>query len=89
MGDGQSFALRLQANRFYSTQSFSFSDPWLGGKQPSQFSFSISQTKQFRYDYYTGQANKNQYFKIKTLILLFYYSLKFLINNILSNCALL
>ena len=64
MGDGQSFALRLQANRFYSTQSFSFSDPWLGGKQPTQFSFSISQTKQFRYDYYTGQANKNQYFKI-------------------------
>jgi len=67
MGDGQSLSLRLQANRFYSTQSFSFSDPWLGGKEPTQFSFSISQTKQFRYDYYTGQANKNQYFKISGL----------------------
>ena len=64
MGDGQTFALRLQANRFYSTQSFSFSDPWFGGKQPTQFSFSISKSKQYRYDYYTGQANKNQYFEI-------------------------
>jgi len=67
MGDGQSLSLRLQANRFYSTQSFSFSDPWLGGIEPTQFSFSISQTKQFRYDYYTGQANKSQYFKISGL----------------------
>ena len=64
MGDGQSFALRLQANRFYNTQSFSFSDPWLGGKEPTQFSFSISQTKQFRYNYFTGRSNKDQYFKI-------------------------
>jgi outer membrane protein insertion porin family len=64
MGDGQSLSLRLQANRFYSTQSFSFSEPWLGGEQPTQFSFSISKTKQYRYDYYTGQANKNQSFEI-------------------------
>ena len=64
MGDGQSLSLRLQANRFYSTQSFSFSEPWLGGKQPTQFSFSISKTKQYRYDYYTGLANKNQSFEI-------------------------
>ena len=64
MGDGQSLSLRLQANRFYSTQSFSFSEPWLGGEQPTQFSFSISKTKQYRYDYFTGQANKNQSFEI-------------------------
>ena len=64
MGDGQSLSLRLQANRFYSTQSFSFSEPWLGGKQPTQFSFSISKTKQYRYDYLTGLANKNQSFEI-------------------------
>ena len=64
MGDGQTLSLRLQANRFYSTSSFSFSEPWLGGKQPTQFSFSISKTKQYRYDYMTGLANKNQSFEI-------------------------
>ena len=64
MGDGQSLSLRLQANRFYSTQSFSFTEPWLGGKEPRQFSFSISKTKQYRYDYFTGLANKDQSFEI-------------------------
>lgn len=64
MGDGQSLSLRLQANRFYSTSSFSFSEPWFGGEQPTQFSFSISKTKQYRYDYMTGLANKNQSFEI-------------------------
>ena len=64
MGDGQALSLRLQANRFYNTASFSFSEPWLGGRQPVSFSTSISRTKQFRYDYFTGQANKNQFFEI-------------------------
>ena len=41
MGDGQKLALRLQASRFYQTYSFSFSEPWLGGKTPVQFSTSI------------------------------------------------
>ena len=64
MGDGQALSLRLQANRFYNTASFSFSEPWLGGRQPVSFSTSISRTKQFRYDYFTGQANKDQFFEI-------------------------
>ena len=64
MGDGQALSLRLQANRFYNTASFSFSEPWLGGRQPVSFSTSISRTKQYRYDYFTGQANKNQFFEI-------------------------
>src|SRR6056300_1375693 len=64
MGDGQALSLRLQANRFYNTASFSFSEPWLGGKAPVSFSTSISRTKQYRYDYFTGQANKNQFFEI-------------------------
>ena len=42
MGDGQALSLRLQANRFYNTASFSFSEPWLGGRQPVSFSTSIS-----------------------------------------------
>ena len=65
MGDGQQLSLRLQASRFFETYSFSFAEPWLGGQQPVRFSTSISQTTQYRYDFRTGLANKNQYFKIK------------------------
>ena len=32
MGDGQTLSLRLQKSRYYSTGSFSFTEPWLGGK---------------------------------------------------------
>lgn len=34
MGDGQRLSLRFQASRFSSTYSFSFTEPWLGGKKP-------------------------------------------------------
>ncbi|MEN3323440.1 POTRA domain-containing protein [Mariniflexile soesokkakense] len=64
MGDGQKLALRLQASRFYQTYSFSFSEPWLGGKRPVQFSTSISHTKQFQYNYLTGNADKSKSFNI-------------------------
>ena len=60
----KALSLRLQANRFYNTASFSFSEPWLRRRQPVSFSTSISRTKQYRYDYFTGQANKNQFFEI-------------------------
>ena len=65
MGDGQQLSLRLQASRFFETYSFSFAEPWLGSEQPVRFSTSISQTTQYRYDYMTGLANKDQYFKIR------------------------
>jgi len=67
MGDGQTFALRLQSSTFYNTYSLNFAEPWFGGRQPVQFSFSISSTKQFRYDYFTRQADKNQFFEIRGL----------------------
>ena len=54
MGDGQTLALRLQASQFYNTYSFSFSEPWLGGQQPVQFSTSLQHTIQYRYDFFTG-----------------------------------
>ncbi|MBU2940037.1 BamA/TamA family outer membrane protein [Lacinutrix sp. C3R15] len=63
-GDGQKLALRLQASRFYQTYSFSFTEPWLGGKKPVQFSTSISHSKQFLYDYTTGNADKDKRFNI-------------------------
>ena len=67
MGDGQTFAIRLQSSTFYNTYSLNFAEPWLGGRQPVQFSFSISSTKQFRYDYFTRKADKNQFFEIRGL----------------------
>ena len=64
MGDGQKLALRLQASRFYQTYSFSFSEPWLGGKRPVQFSTSLSHTKQFLYNPTTRNADKSRSFNI-------------------------
>ncbi len=47
VGDGQKLALRMQANgpRFQS-YSATFSEPWLGGKKPNNFSVSLSHTVQ-------------------------------------------
>ena len=64
MGDGQTLALRLQASQFFNTYSFSFSEPWLGGQQPVQFSTSLQHTIQYRYDFFTGLADKDQSFQI-------------------------
>jgi outer membrane protein insertion porin family len=64
MGDGQKLALRLQASRFFRTYSFSFTEPWLGGKKPVQFSTSISQTQQFLFDPVTRDADKDRRFNI-------------------------
>ncbi|WP_347175470.1 outer membrane protein assembly factor BamA [Polaribacter uvawellassae] len=59
-GDGQKLSLRLQASRTYSTYSFSFTEPWLGGKKPQSFSFSIYNSNQYQYDYRTGVVDKDQ-----------------------------
>ena len=67
MGDGQKLALRLQASRFFQTYSFSFSEPWLGGKRPVQFSTSLSHTKQFLFDPITRNADKSRRFNITGL----------------------
>ena len=64
-GDGQTLAIRLQTSSFYSTTSFSFVEPWFGGREPVQFSVSLSSTTQYRYDYFTRRADKSQSFQIK------------------------
>ena len=69
MGDGQNLSLRLQASQFYNTYSFSFAEPWMGGREPVQFSTSLSHTVQYRYDYFTGRADESQYFQISGLTL--------------------
>ncbi|MCC6720816.1 MAG: outer membrane protein assembly factor BamA [Bacteroidia bacterium] len=41
-GDGQKVSLRVQSNGLgYRTYNFSFNEPWLGGKKPNSFSFTI------------------------------------------------
>jgi outer membrane protein insertion porin family len=66
-GDGQSLALRLQASQFFQTYSFSFSEPWFGGKKPYQLSSSLSHSRQFLYDSSTGSADKDKSFNITGL----------------------
>jgi len=66
-GDGQSLALRLQASQFFQTYSFSFSEPWLGGKRPIQLSTSLSHTRQFLFDPITRKADKGRRFNITGL----------------------
>lgn len=48
MGDGQTFALRLQASRTFRVFSLNFAEPWLGGRKPVRFNLSLSRTQQFR-----------------------------------------
>lgn len=67
MGDGQKLALRLQASTFFRTYSFSFSEPWFGGKKPVSFSTSISQSKQFLYSGSYSSVDKSKSFDITTL----------------------
>jgi outer membrane protein insertion porin family len=51
MGDGQTFALRLQASRTFRVYSLNFAEPWLGGKKPVRFNLSLSRTQQFATDF--------------------------------------
>jgi outer membrane protein insertion porin family len=63
-GDGQSLALRLQASQFFQTYSFSFSEPWVGGKKPFQLSTSLSYSRQFLFNPRTRRADRNRQFNI-------------------------
>ncbi len=60
MGDGQTLSLNLQASRYYRTYGFSFVEPWMGGKQPVQFSISFNRTEQFGYDYRTYDVDRSR-----------------------------
>ena len=59
-GDGQQLSLRLQKSKFYSTYSFSFNEPWLGGKAPKGLFFSVYNSNQYGYDYRTYDVDKTQ-----------------------------
>ncbi len=59
-GDGQSIALRLQVSKYSRTYSMSFSEPWMGGKKPKGFNFSIYNSGQYGYNYSTSNVDKEQ-----------------------------
>ena len=47
VGDGQKLALRLQANgKRFQNYSFTFSEPWLGGKKPNALTVSLNKSVQ-------------------------------------------
>ncbi|PQJ79547.1 outer membrane protein assembly factor BamA [Polaribacter porphyrae] len=60
MGDGQSLSLRLQSSRTFNTYSFSFTEPWLGGKKPQSLSFSIYSSNQYQFNFQTGDVDRSQ-----------------------------
>lgn len=59
MGDGQSLSLRAQAGRGYQNYSFSFTEPWIGGKRPTALSTSIYYSKYNYRDIYNQEAKLN------------------------------
>ncbi|MCL9804823.1 outer membrane protein assembly factor BamA [Flavobacterium amniphilum] len=64
MGDGQKLSLRLQGSTYFQTYSFSFSEPWFGGKKPVQFSGSVSYSKQFSNNFTTNDVDRSKSFNI-------------------------
>ncbi len=59
-GNGQTLSLRLQKSKFYSTYSFSFMEPWLGGKKPKSLSVSLYNSRVQGYDYQTYEADDDR-----------------------------
>lgn len=64
MGDGQKLSLRAQAASYFKTFSFSFSEPWFGGKKPVSLNGSISYSKQYLYTGYSSSIDKSKSFNI-------------------------
>lgn len=60
MGDGQSLSLRLQTSRTFSTYSFSFTEPWLGGRKPKALSFSIYSSNQYQINPQTFDVDRSR-----------------------------
>lgn len=63
-GDSQSLSLRASTNgTYYKAFSLSFTEPWLGGRKPTNFSFSLYRTLQSGGVDYFYQTS-NQYFQV-------------------------
>ena len=60
VGDGQRLSLRVQANGpAYQSYSFSFTEPWLGGRKPHSFTVSLNSSVQRQLYGYGFSRNQN------------------------------
>lgn len=68
-GDGQRFSVNFQANGpSYQNYSTSFTEPWLGGKKPHSFTFSINHSiSRTGPSYSTGLGGSNYYSSLSSL----------------------
>lgn len=57
VGDGQRLSVRMQANgRRFQSYTFSFSEPWLGGRKPNNFGFNYSYSVQRSINQFTNEV---------------------------------
>lgn len=69
-GDGQTFSISAQTNaKYYQSYNISFFDPWLGGKRPNSFSFSLDYSRStgvnsrfYTNNYYNSYSNYYNYY---------------------------
>lgn len=59
MGDGQSLSLRAQGGRGYQNYSFSFVEPWIGGRRPTALSTSVYYSRYTYTDIYRERGSIN------------------------------
>ena len=60
-GDGQKLSLRIQSNgKAYQSYSFSFTEPWLGGKKRNSLSFSLNKSV-YRNGYYDQVSGRYEF----------------------------
>ncbi len=61
-GDGQTLSLRAQTSgKYYQSYSFSFTEPWLGGKKPNSLSVSVYRSIQSGTNNYYGNPYSSGY----------------------------
>ena len=61
VGDGQRLSLRVQANgRQFQSYSFSFTEPWLGGRKPHSFSVSLNSSVQRGFGYFSSVSSEKE-----------------------------
>lgn len=57
-GDGQKLSLRISSNgKVYQSYSFSFTEPWLGGKRRNSFSIGYNYSKYNNFNFIDANAN--------------------------------
>ena len=67
-GDGQRVALNIQANGLqFQSYSLSFTEPWLGGRRPNSFSFSLNrQVQRPGVSRLRNDGNADQFIKVNS-----------------------